>query len=910
MKKLLKTLLLMPIFLSQLYAQNINKLEYFIDTDPGHGAGVDVPITTPGSSMSQSFSVPLTALSDGIHNLGVRSRDASNNWSMVSQRPFYKQTVSTGGGPLPNITAMEYFLDADPGAGAATAISFALGTNATATFAVPLPNTITDGIHFLSVRAKDANNYWTMVSQRPIYKQTISVGGALPNITAMEYYIDSDPGAGAGTAINFTTGTNATASFAVPLPNTITDGIHFLSVRAKDANNYWTIVSQRPFYKQTIGPGAVLPNITAMEYFIDTDPGAGAGTAISFTNGTNASTTFAVPMTNAISEGIHFLSVRAKDANNNWSLVSQRPFYKQNLPAIPGLPNIVKMEYFFDADPGYGAGVDVPVVAFSNMLPSFLAPVNALSAGVHKLTVRVKDQNNTWSIVNIKDINVGGQYVEIEAAPASWCVNTAFNINFKAVGTFNAGNVFTAQLSNSVGSFASPTTIGSLSSTTSGIISATIPGLGQSTGYRIRVISSNPAGSDYPSQAFSLVGSCSPQIITGKPSPSPDEYTCTAATITVPFYTYGTFNVGNVFSLQMTDEHANNFTTLPANISANTFTASIPITSNTGDSYRLRVVASNPTVTGTEATQSLKILKDIVPPSITAPANINTVTNTGCTATGVSLGSPTTSDNCAINTVTNNAPSAFPLGVTNVVWTVSDKTGNTTTAIQTVTVTDNVLPSITAPAARNVFTNTGCAATGVALGTPVTADNCTVATVTNNAPTVFPLGTTNVVWTVTDAAGNSRTASQVVTVSDNVLPNITAPANISLLRSYPVTGLALGSPSTSDNCTVASVTNNAPSTYPIGVTNVTWTVTDGAGNIRTAVQTVTIILCTSMETVKSGDWNDPAVWTCGRIPEPGDQIIIHAGHSVNLSTGVVTVKKLTNSGQLNLLNGSDVTIVP
>jgi hypothetical protein len=74
-----------------------------------------------------------------------------------------------------------------------------------------------------------------------------------------------------------------------------------------------------------------------------------------------------------------------------------------------------------------------------------------------------------------------------------------------------------------------------------------------------------------------------------------------------------------------------------------------------------------------------------------------------------------------------------------------------------------------------------CVATVASLGTPTTADNCTVASVTNNHPsTTYTLGTTTVIWTVTDGSGNTATCSQTVTVVDNVNPTITCPANITV----------------------------------------------------------------------------------------------------------------------------------
>lgn len=80
----------------------------------------------------------------------------------------------------------------------------------------------------------------------------------------------------------------------------------------------------------------------------------------------------------------------------------------------------------------------------------------------------------------------------------TYCSNASANISvpFTVTGTVTSGNVYTAQLSNSTGSFASPTAIGTLSSTSTGTlnIAATIPsGLPAGTGYRIRVDASNPA---------------------------------------------------------------------------------------------------------------------------------------------------------------------------------------------------------------------------------------------------------------------------------------------------------------------------------------------------------------------------------------------------------------------------------
>ncbi|MCX6237610.1 MAG: hypothetical protein NTY07_08655 [Bacteroidia bacterium] len=74
-----------------------------------------------------------------------------------------------------------------------------------------------------------------------------------------------------------------------------------------------------------------------------------------------------------------------------------------------------------------------------------------------------------------------------------FCAGAAVSVAFTITGTFTSGNVFTAQLSDASGSFTTPVNIGSLTQTTAGTISGTIPaGTASGSGYRIRVVSSTP----------------------------------------------------------------------------------------------------------------------------------------------------------------------------------------------------------------------------------------------------------------------------------------------------------------------------------------------------------------------------------------------------------------------------------
>jgi hypothetical protein len=251
-------------------------------------------------------------------------------------------------------------------------------------------------------------------------------------------------------------------------------------------------------------------------------------------------------------------------------------------------------------------------------------------------------------------------------------------------------------------------------------------------------------------------------------------------------------------------------------------------------------VTGTNTATGCIGTASKTItVSDITPPTITAPANVAATTNTACTATGVALGTPVTADNCSVASVINNAPANFPLGVTTVIWTVADGSGNTAIATQTVTVTDNVFPTISAPANVNAATNAVCSATGVALGAPVTADNCSVALVINNAPAAFPLGVTTVTWSVTDGSGNTATAIQTVTVADHIAP---VPDLTSLPTISGICLVTLTAPTATDNCSgQITGTTSSPVVYSNpGSYIVTWSYSDGHGNSSSQTQTAIV----------------------------------------------------------------------
>ncbi|WP_435353921.1 beta strand repeat-containing protein [Emticicia sp. SJ17W-69] len=304
------------------------------------------------------------------------------------------------------INSVEYFIDNDPGVGNGTAVSITTGNVVTQTFPVSLSSiNLKDGIHRISVRAKDSNNQWSWVANSLFVKERITNTAPPIDITKIEYFFNLDPGVGNGVDVPFTQGTSVSnLGFVTPLPS-LPIGFHYLSVRVKDARNGWTRCISRPFLKEEIPSNIPLPNITYMEYFLDEDPGVSNGTALTFTPATSISNlSFTIPLPDNVSPGIHTFSVRAKNANNKWSIVTNRAFLKENIQSSIPLSAISNLEYFFDNDPGVGNGTAVNFTAGTTVNDlSFSVPLsNSLPNGIHTVTVRFKDNKGKWSTAVVR----------------------------------------------------------------------------------------------------------------------------------------------------------------------------------------------------------------------------------------------------------------------------------------------------------------------------------------------------------------------------------------------------------------------------------------------------------------------------------------------------------------------------
>ena len=362
------------------------KMEYFLDSDPGHGNGRSISGIDVGENQ---LTFDVSDAAPGPHVLSVRSQDSKGNWSQTISRTFYVVDKMDAQNP----TRIEYFLDSDPGYGNGITISnVQIGSNQL-TFDV---STAAPGPHVLSVRSQDAAGRWSQTISRTFFIDR------LQDIVYVEYFVDNDPGVGKGYSLalpDIPYKAHLTLEFEI---NTVglSTGQHVLYVRGLDALGQWTEIREHQFTIFKQGGEEIVSNgeLNRIEYFFDTDPGYGNGFPLE--DPKTGENTYLMSF-ESINEGVHVLCLRAQDDVGHWSQTMSRTIY-----AIKPVGEVVAVEYFFDKDPGEGKGEAVKLPTDLSAPFIFEVPFDNLSANVHQFCVRAMDSYGNWSILRKSEIEV------------------------------------------------------------------------------------------------------------------------------------------------------------------------------------------------------------------------------------------------------------------------------------------------------------------------------------------------------------------------------------------------------------------------------------------------------------------------------------------------------------------------
>lgn len=136
---------------------DLQRLEYFFDTDPGYGLGL--PLASPNTGRNV-YEMSFEGLETGAHVLCFRAQDKQSRWSSTISRPIY---VCQSRG----IAAIEYFFDdADPGEGNTYAVAVTDPKGNVISFDISTDE-LTIGDHTLNVRVRSTDGVWSLVSSEP-----------------------------------------------------------------------------------------------------------------------------------------------------------------------------------------------------------------------------------------------------------------------------------------------------------------------------------------------------------------------------------------------------------------------------------------------------------------------------------------------------------------------------------------------------------------------------------------------------------------------------------------------------------------------------------------------------------------------------------------------------------------------
>jgi uncharacterized repeat protein (TIGR01451 family) len=281
-----------------------------------------------------------------------------------------------------------------------------------------------------------------------------------------------------------------------------------------------------------------------------------------------------------------------------------------------------------------------------------------------------------------------------------------------------------------------------------------------------------------------------------------------------------------------------------------TITLIVNVTAPSGSSIvNMTSVSSNTTPDPVPTNNSASATTSVVAASpcvMTCPANI--ITGAGVSQCGarVNYPLPTTSGSCFVPSCNPVAGSFFPVGTTTVTCTSVAVPAGVTCSF-TVTVLDNIAPTITCPANISIIPPQGQRSAVVNYPAPLVTDNCRESFGTDcNPPSgaSFPVGTTTVTCVAIDAGGNTASCSFLVAIGDNLPPTLVCPANVVVQATGEqcATIVNFPAPNITGSPTGTGVVCVPPpgSTFPAGTTAVTCTATTPAGLRATCGFSVTV----------------------------------------------------------------------
>jgi hypothetical protein len=264
---------------------------------------------------------------------------------------------------------------------------------------------------------------------------------------------------------------------------------------------------------------------------------------------------------------------------------------------------------------------------------------------------------------------------------------------------------------------------------------------------------------------------------------------------------------------------------------------------------------------GNRATcETTATLVDVTPPVLDCPQSVTLEVGSQCAA---HFGDrPTATDNCCVQSVSAAPalPADFGPGSYSIGYTATDGSGNTASCQTAVNVVDASPPVVTCPPPITLLVNGQC---GVVYALEAAGiDNCGTVSIASVPPVPAPLsglGPRSIVFTATDAAGNTASCTALADLKDEITPGVLCPPEVTVeadatcQADVPIAALA------SDNCPPPDLLTCPAGPYKLGRTEIAVHAIDGSGNRNLCETAVTVV-----------DTTAPAV-NCELLPVTDDE---------------------------------------
>ena len=386
------------------------EVEYFVNSDPGLGLGESFEVE---QGQTSRLDVESSLMQFGLNRIGIRLRSTYDNGAV-----FYSPTVLRYAyryhAPDAETSQLEYFIGTDPGIGKAVKVEVNADAEGNFDFMIPADklsyglNVL--GIRLVSTHSEAGTEEYTY--SPTVYNYVYRYHAEDAHTTGVEYFLNSDPGIGKAAFI-------PSESDEINLTIAQEDmkvGINVLGIRPVSENSETGIVYGATRYQYVYRSASFEKrDIERVEYFWDSDPGLGKGTALDFVvRGDSAIVESPVDYRGLY--GTHILNVRAM-SKGVWSSLFQQAVI---LPA--GI-----LSGSITLDPNIAEDLDEGIF---NTLSALLS---ALSTRGFSMGLNVNVADATYNL------QISEQAVAIVQTLCQYFLSTNFYISMKAQhsATFN-----------------------------------------------------------------------------------------------------------------------------------------------------------------------------------------------------------------------------------------------------------------------------------------------------------------------------------------------------------------------------------------------------------------------------------------------------------------------------------------